>query len=95
MMELQDRELITSPYSVYRRLSTIEGFDLLNVNTGAIVDEIMAVVEQWTDDWPEGQGFGSSDGTYLMKEILDNLIDLQDVPLKTVFNPALSVVCTL
>ena len=94
-VELQDRFMITSPYNVYRRLSKIEGFDLIEVSTGEIVDEIVAVIEQWSDDWPEGQGFGSSDGTYLMKEVLDNLIELQDVPLKTVFNPALSVVCTL
>ena len=93
-VELQDRFMITSPYNVYRRLTRIEGFDLIGASTGEIVDEIVAVIEQWSDDWPEGQGFGSSDGTYLVKEVLDNLIELQDVPLKTVFNPALSVVLT-
>ena len=94
-MENTLHPMITSPYNVYRRLTRIEGFSLLGVSTEEILDEIVAVIEQWSDDWPEGQGFGSSDGTYLIKEILDNLIQLQDVPLKTVFNPTLSVVYTL
>lgn len=94
-VELQDRFMITSPYNVYRRLTRIEGFSLLGSSTDEILDEIVEVIGQWSDDWPEGQGFGSSDGTYLVKEVLDNLIELQDVPLKTAFNPALSVVCTL
>jgi hypothetical protein len=32
------------------------------------------VAEEWTNDWPEDQGFGSSDGTYMMKEFIDNVI---------------------
>lgn len=51
------------------------------------------VAEEWTNDWPEDQGFGSSDGTYMMKEFIDNVIKrFAWGRLETKFNPSLSIV---
>lgn len=33
------------------------------------------VAEELALDWPEGEGFGSSDGTYVVKDYLDSLIN--------------------
>lgn len=51
------------------------------------------VAEEWTNDWPEDQGFGSSDGTYMMKDFIDNVIARYAWGrLETKFTPSLSVV---
>lgn len=63
----------------------IPQWDLLEVAT--------EVAEEWTNDWPEDQGFGSSDGTYMMKEFIDNVISrFAWGRLETKFNPSLSIV---
>lgn len=63
----------------------IPQWDLLEVAT--------EVAEEWTSDWPEDQGFGSSDGTYMMKEFIDNVIArFAWGRLETKFTPSLSVV---
>jgi hypothetical protein len=51
------------------------------------------VAEQWTGDWPEDQGFGSSDMTYMIKEFIDNVISSHGRgKYMTKFTPGLSVV---
>ena len=63
----------------------IPQWDLLEVAT--------EVAEEWTNMWPEDQGFGSSDGTYMMKEFIDNVIArFAWGRLITKFTPSLSVV---
>lgn len=53
------------------------------------------VAEYWTGVWDEGQGFGSSDNTHMIKDFIDNVIG-RDISIgggvKTEFNPFLSVV---
>ena len=57
------------------------------------------VAEEWTNDWPEDEGFGSSDMTYMIKDFIDNVIT--SVYMKngmgsgmymTKFTPSLSIV---
>ena len=52
------------------------------------------ISEEWSYDWPEDQGFGSSDGTYMLKDFIDKVIWAQTKPGRymTTFNPSLSVV---
>ena len=51
------------------------------------------VAEEWTNMWDEDQGFGSSDGTYMMKDFIDNVIwRYASGRLMTTFNPSLSIV---
>ena len=53
------------------------------------------VAEEWTNDWDEDQGFGSSDGTYMLKEFIDSVIfSIESLRNQyvTKFNPRLEVV---
>ena len=52
------------------------------------------VESEWRWDWPEGQGFGSSDMTYMMKHFIDRVITQNGKAgyYMTAFTPALSVV---
>jgi hypothetical protein len=59
-----------------------------------LLETATEVAEEWTSDWDEGQGFGSSDGTYMLKDFIDNVIN-QFTSLniyKTEFNPSLQIV---
>ena len=49
---------------------------------------------EWTQDWDSDQGFGSSDGTYMLKEFIDNVIwsFTNGGKYMTKFTPILSVV---
>jgi hypothetical protein len=51
------------------------------------------VTEEWTSDWCEDEGFGSSDMTYMMKDFIDTLIGMfGSGKYMTKFTPRLSVV---
>jgi hypothetical protein len=62
-----------------------------------LVDTSVEIAEEWTNDWDEDQGFGSSDGTYLLKDFMDTIISnftnsiYNKSGYQTVFNPSLSV----
>ena len=64
----------------------IQQWDLLSIAT--------EIVEQWSDDWDEDQGFGSSDMTFMIKDFIDTLIWAQTPSGKymTKFTPGLSIV---
>ena len=85
----------------------IEGFDTIKntfpvvgkytdrviTYSDAVVSALGEVAEDWSD-WPEDQGFGSSDMTFVRKSFIDSMIaiaDLQD-DYKTDFKPFLKVV---
>ena len=58
-----------------------------------LLEIAMEVAEEWTNDWDEDQGFGSSDGTYMLKDFIDNVIwKYAGGKFMTQFNPSLSVV---
>ena len=58
-----------------------------------LLEIAMEVAEEWTNDWDEDQGFGSSDGTYMLKDFIDNVIwKYASGKLETKFTPSLSVV---
>jgi hypothetical protein len=52
------------------------------------------VAMSWTEDYRDSdQGFGSSDGTYMLKEFLDNAISFSKTKFKTDFiNNRLSII---
>ena len=69
----------------------IPQWDLLEVAT--------EIAEDWTSDWSEGEGFGSSDMTYMIKDFIDTLISSNYIKnglgsgmYTTKFTPGLSVV---
>ena len=57
-----------------------------------LMDYVLEVCENYSD-WDSDQGFGSSDITYAVKEVLDNIImSFYRGKLMTEFTPCLSVV---
>ena len=82
---------------VFRAVSRIAGFKEMvrdnEIPQWDLLEMAMEVAEEWTSSWDEDQGFGSSDGTYMLKEFIDNVIwKYAGGKLETKFTPSLSVV---
>ena len=93
--------------SVLATASLIEGFDVVKnafpvegrftnrviTYVDAVYDALNEVVEDYSD-WPEDQGFGSSDMTYVRKSFIDTMISIANLNgyYKTDFKPYLKVV---
>jgi hypothetical protein len=74
-------------FSEMIRDEEIPQWDLLEIAT--------EVATEWTEDWDSDDGFGSSDGTYMLKEFIDNVISsiyIKNGMYMTKFTPTLSVV---
>ena len=73
-------------------------FSKEQIQFSELVDTATQVVEEWSSGWEEGCGFGSSDGTYMLKDFMDMVIDCftnsvyKKSGYQTVFNPTLSIV---
>lgn len=91
--------------SVLATASTIEGFDVIKARfpvdrPGGVITYPDAVWESLThiaddyQDWPEDQGFGPSDMTYVSKSFIDSMIHLANLRgyYETRFDPQLRVV---
>jgi hypothetical protein len=93
--------------SVLATASLVEGFDVVKnafpvegrftkrvITYGdAVYDALNEVAEDY-QDWPEDQGFGSSDMTYVRKSFIDTLISIANLRgyYETKFSPYLKVV---
>ena len=86
---------------MFNAKSRINGFSEMithgSVQQHTLLELATEVAEEWTNDWDEDQGFGSSDGTYMLKEFIDSVIGLvhwkqQRWKYSTEFNPVLEVV---
>ena len=93
--------------SVLATASLVEGFDTIRnafpVNgrftnsvityADAVYDALNEVAEDYSD-WPEDQGFGSSDMTYVRKSFIDTMISIANLNgyYETKFAPYLKVV---
>ena len=93
--------------SVLATASLIEGFDSIRnafpvegrftksiITYGDAVYEALSEVADDYSDWPEDQGFGSSDMTYVRKSFIDSMISLANLNgyYQTDFKPYLKVV---
>lgn len=93
--------------SVLATASLIEGFDTIRnafpvegrvtksiITYGDAVYEALNDVADDYSDWPEDQGFGSSDMTYVRKSFIDTIISLANLNgyYETKFAPYLKVV---
>lgn len=81
---------------VFRAKGYIAGFNEMirdeEIPQWDILQTATEVAEEWTNDWDEDQGFGSSDGTYMLKDFIDTVIgSFTNKKYKTVFNPTLKV----
>jgi hypothetical protein len=93
--------------SVLASASLIEGFDVVKnafpvegkyvkrviTYADAVYDALNEVAEDYSD-WPEDQGFGSSDMTYVRKSFVDTMISIANLNgyYETKFAPYLKVV---
>lgn len=83
---------------VFRAKAYIAGFSEMirdeEVPQWDLLELAIDVATEWTNDWEEGEGFGSSDGTYMLKEFIDCVIWNHCTKDKymTKFNPGLQVV---
>lgn len=93
--------------SVLATASLVEGFDVVRnafpvegrftkrviTYSDAVYEALNDVAEDYSD-WPEDQGFGSSDMTYVRKSFIDSLIDMANLRgyYETKFDPYLKVV---
>jgi hypothetical protein len=93
--------------SVLATASLIEGFDSIRnafpvegrftksiITYGDAVYEALSEVADDYSDWPEDQGFGSSDMTYVRKSFVDTMISIANLNgyYETKFAPYLKVV---
>ena len=57
---------------VFGAKAYIDGFNHVveteDIQQKDLLDVAIHVVSEWSSDWPEDQGFGSSDRTYMIKE---------------------------
>jgi hypothetical protein len=87
---------LVHPSNIVSRALGIDSFKQMisdeQVQFSELVDTSVEIAEEWTNDWDEDQGFGSSDGTYLLKDFIDTIISSHTKGYKTVFNPSLSIV---
>ena len=92
---------LVHPSNIVSKALGIDSFkQMINdeqVQFSELVDTSVQIAEEWTDDCDEDQGFGSSDGTYLLKDFMDTVISnftnsvYNKSGYQTVFNPTLSV----
>ena len=88
---------LVDPQSLVFNSHRVSGFTKMIVDEHIpqwdLLEMATEVAEEWTNDWPEDQGFGSSDGTYMMNEFIDNVIGrFAWGRLQTRFTPSLSIV---
>jgi hypothetical protein len=97
------------PFNIQNVLSArkIEGYDIIEkafpviskwsgrevTITEAIYEALSDVIQDF-EDWPEDQGFGSSDMTFAKKSFIDSMIGIANLhdDYKTDFRPFLKVV---
>ena len=93
--------------SVLATASLVEGFDVIRnafpvegrftkrviTYSDAVFEALNDVAEDYSN-WPEDQGFGSSDMTYVRKSFIDSMIDMANLRgyYETKFAPYLKVV---
>jgi hypothetical protein len=72
------RYLVHPQDLVFKAKSRINGFNEMVINEKisewSLLETANGVSEEWTNEWDEGHGFGSSDMTYMLKDFVDNVI---------------------
>jgi hypothetical protein len=87
---------LVDPQSLLFNAKTVPGFlDYLSESSWEqwdLLQTAQEVVEEWTYRWPDDQGFGSSDMTFMIQDLIDSLIVNEELGYTTRFNPNLQVV---
>jgi hypothetical protein len=65
----------------------------VSISEAKLNEIAVEVAQEWTNDWDEGEGFGSSDSTFMLKEFIDSIINcFTDRSYYTDFKPTLQVI---
>lgn len=59
--------------------------------TTEVVDQAVESVVEMYSDFPRGQGFGWRDMTYVAQAVIDEIIQITNIPYETVYDPHLMV----
>jgi hypothetical protein len=90
--------LVNPQELVFRAEAYITGFSEMvrdeKISNLNLLELAIDVATEWTTEWDEDQGFGSSDSTYMLKEFIDCVIwnHTNAGKYMTKFTPRLSVV---
>jgi hypothetical protein len=90
--------LVNPQELVFRAEAYITGFSEMirdeKISNLNLLELAIDVATEWTIEWDEDQGFGSSDSTYMLKEFIDCVIwnHTNGGKYMTKFTPSLSVV---
>ena len=82
---------ILTPLQIICRAEMVKGAHLMLSRVSAALSNshhslhstAIDVADELADTWNKDEGFGSSDGTYVVKDFLDRLIYLTGLPYKT------------
>ena len=83
---------------IFQATFQIEGFkDMIGneeVPHWDLEETATQIVTEWTQDWDSDQGFGSSDGAYMLKDFIDSVIAEHTISggYETKFDPQLKVI---
>ena len=88
--------LLIDPRQVVKRAYSVAGYSEFvkekRISKLWELHQATITVQDWSEDWPEDEGFGSSDHTYLLKDFIDSLISgFAYGKYETNFNPVLVV----
>ena len=70
-------KLLFQPESLIERVKYVSGHEILSKVPNSVKEELAnEIAYEWTSDWSEDDGFGSSDFTFAIKEFIDRLFQL-------------------
>ena len=88
---------LVHPHELLGKAMTVKGFtemvDDQKISLENLNDVAAEIATEWTQDWDEGEGFGSSDMTYMVRHFIADVIAYHGDENKhdVVFNPTLQV----
>ena len=102
-LNLKSMNYLVSPTTLVFNSHRVNGYTEMvkneKIHQWELLDIATEVAEDWTNDWDEDQGFGSSDMTFMIKDFIDNVITslymkngMSSGMYMTKFTPSLSVV---
>ena len=89
---------LITPEDLVGRAMSVKGFRDVYLNEGIGPDVLRTtanvIAAEWANDWSEGEGFGSSDATYMVKEYIQEVLIYGGVShrFQVDFTPTLEVV---
>ena len=102
-LNLKSMNYLVSPTTLVFNSHRVNGYTEMvkneKIHQWDLLDIATEVAEDWTNDWDDDQGFGSSDMTFMIKDFIDNVITslymkngMSSGMYMTKFTPSLSVV---